>query len=1307
MDQETADSKNEVTVTVAVASEEGSEAEADNKPANMRLRAAVKALVSSSMEEDEELRVASSQSLVKLASLHPLTVLTEWHSCFTTERDKCSKSLQKKKAASNERQVISYLIECLEPVIGKMVESQNLDGGDVRHRAVIGQIMSSLAEEMLTGTDQLKIQDILVILAKHFMDKVMDVLLLHFQPNSVKLHRSIVDTFGALSTTLPKQVVPFSKSIISTSIQLCKQLKQNDMELKGSFCDFLTKLFGAVINFDKANNDPDNEAVINKEQLTSDADNIYDIVFSHWLQTKDIQAKAKCLLLMSTISPLLTTEVVMDKAIGYLSSLTVLYKKTPFYELSLSIRQLLTVLTTSEVLLLESVLDPLLTALFQQVCLSPDFSQSSHITNQLEVLRCFNILMRICSEKILHLVLTKIEASDEKARIGSLLVVRNILTLERDIVGSKLQDILEMILQRVNIETSIKAKKVLLQIVRQLSHHGEPKIKPQRKVLVEFVVKHCEYEDTDNIGRESEDVLQTLAKTKEYQELLWTYLIEFILENKNIEQHSALYHNLSNIAELKIKENDITFNFVDPKSFVNPYNLLARLIVVASSNESKEQSINVLKFLQHFSPNINRHLVDLWTARIPLLVHYLENNQEVDSVQWTNWLCVFTTDSINQIGMEEWSCQFVTALVDQLEFQDHQSFTVQCCAHVMTVLSTRQVLEQLLDLFFSKCFEEAIEAKELLNVIQLASTKHFELVLKKLETLYVQSLAKKNKFLKFIKEKLNDDRKHRETVLMFKCLGVAIKGAPLKELEFCADGISKKFLYQSLLIMKETKDRGILDATLECIVILCDTVKVILQDNPDFKLSQKAELLQSAMTILQDDLMPCSLREKAISTFSSLLMLPPNVGQLTRCSILRSSFTIVFQTEHENTRQDFSNLLEELFRQDSHSSVVEEIFSMLETFIKTDSPFKQQALQLLSECLCLFLRSSSSEEQFSPMMIGHILPHCFDDNSQKVAIECFDSLLMIYSRSHNKEFTQDILEGSVADNIIKVMAGNGEDLLMLLSIVCESPFTYDTCEVIKNIVESCGPCLSDHVVTIVTKICTAPTENYDATADIVALLASQNILAVVDTLVKLHNVAMEDLKTTWTKLSSDNVLSKEALNILLEKISFDIMSNNDERENIGLAVLGLSLILESRKLEAECEERFVEIFTKCVYLLSMVYTESDTYSLSMACLRNMFSTLGCVVVSSNIMANETLTKRDLVTKMVSTICYHSPRFLERILSGVTPFILAVNVSNETKEIFVTILSVILTEKADNNPSLITNLVDVLTQAMTFSRQILL
>ena len=193
----------------------------------------------------------------------------------------------------------------------------------------------------------------------------------------------------------------------------------------------------------------------------------------------------------------------------------------------------------------------------------------------------------------------------------------------------------------------------------------------------------------------------------------------------------------------------------------------------------------------------------------------------------------------------------------------------------MTHISSRQVLQQHFDLFFERCLDNNIQIEDLNTVIELCSGKHFELILNKLENIYNGSIGKKNKFLNFIKEKLNEDKKIRENGILFSCLETAIKFAPTKELEFCADGISKKFLYPCLFNAKEQKEKHSLDLVLKCTKVLAETAKLILKDNPDFKLTQKADLLQSSYFHLQYESSSHQTRVNAISTVTSLVQLPP------------------------------------------------------------------------------------------------------------------------------------------------------------------------------------------------------------------------------------------------------------------------------------------------------------------------------------------------------------------------------------------------------------------------------------------------
>ena len=663
--------------------------------------------------------------------------------------------------------------------------------------------------------------------------------------------------------------------------------------------------------------------------------------------------------------------------------------------------------------------------------------------------------------------------------------------------------------------------------------------------------------------------------------------------------------------------------------------------------------------------------------------------------------------------MEEWSCHFAAAIIDQLQFVEYQSFTIRCCAHVITVMSSRQIIQQFLDKFFEKCLEDSLDVSDLLVFIEFAATKHLELVLNKLESLYNTAVVKKNKFLNFIKEKMNDDKKTRENSVLFICLSEAIKHAPLKELEFCAEGIIKKFLYPCLTNVKDSKDKNILHSGLKCVSVLAATTRLLLPDSPDYKLYMKEELLQVSLGILQDDSMTESVKMTAVETLTSLIHLPPNVGQLTRFSILRSSFALCFDgttDEEKDLRKNISNLLIEFSRQDQHSSVVEEIFQLLEPFTKKKSPISSQALALdiFLESLTLFRDCASSEETFSPSLMGIIIPGCFDENTKTVSHQCFSTLVDIYSQSHHVTDNKTDEDLPIAESIIAVVKDDGDLITLLIKLCDYIGSDPETCLAMHKVVVERAPSLVPHIPKLVTKLvgaCDATDQEIDDNIpDMIHHLAGQDLDKVVSTLLSLANGP--SVNSIWSCLASDQQLSAKIMTFLLELMSFDKILQSPggkQRDHFCTKIIiAMAVILEARKLKEFCQDKFSEIFTKLLLLLcqSEPQPPSDCFQCSLRCLRNMFSTLDSLVVSSNIVMDpDTNNTLDIVTRMMTTICYHSPHFLTNIVTGITPFTVSESIPDSVKTVNITIMAVILTEKANNDQALVSAVVEVLQKCL--------
>ena len=673
--------------------------------------------------------------------------------------------------------------------------------------------------------------------------------------------------------------------------------------------------------------------------------------------------------------------------------------------------------------------------------------------------------------------------------------------------------------------------------------------------------------------------------------------------------------------------------------------------------------------------------------------------------------------------MEEWSCQFITALMEQLHLESSLAFTISCCAHILTIISSRQIVQDLIDLFYEKCLDGAIEVSDLLSVIQLVSTRHFELVLNKVESVYHNNVPKKGNLFSFIKEKFNEEKKQKNVTILFGCLEEAIKNAPLKELEFCADGITKRFLYPTLFNLKES-NRSV-EAALACVSTLSSTVRTILADSPSFCLAQRAELLHSSLGILQNtDSMPLHVRQAAANTLTFMVHLPPNIGQLTRCSILRAAFSTLVDSldlQGATIRQDVISLLEVFIKQETHFAVLEEVFTLLEPYMHDkQTAVRKTGIEILLETLTLFLdnqevSSADVEETFSscPRIIGVLIPFCSSEELGVEASKCFRTLMKIYANCRKLDIKCEE-ELTIAETVITIFDWS-EDVPPLLSTLCNTLDSKTTVAVILDIVKATAVSLASQSAAIVEKLCVSVAQgNLEASndifeqpniADVIHQLALHDLPHVVSALLGLTELPQVITKTVWSCLGSDQAISAQIVNFLLDSLSFDTIRQMEEKENeIFLCqqiMFALSTVLETRKQSAVCAGRFTEMFTKIILVLSLAEQNSPAFQCSVSALQSMFSTLESVVVASSVMSEGN--KKDIVTKLMTTVCYHAPQYLEKMVTGVSPYTHADNIPDQVRLVATTILAVTLNAKVLNDTKLISSIVEILLKSLKIDK----
>ena len=147
------------------------------------------------------------------------------------------------------------------------------------------------------------------------------------------------------------------------------------------------------------------------------------------------------------------------------------------------------------------------------------------------------------------------------------------------------------------------------------------------------------------------------------------------------------------------------------------------------------------------------------------------------------------------------------------------------------------------------------------------------------------------------------------------------------------------------------------------------------------------------------------ISQGALLCLTALLELPPNISQITRCELLKASFSTIFSSflEHESSKsEEYSEareleqqlermvtqlqvLIRELLRQDMEPSTLDEIFTLLEPWLKLDQALSRElSANILHRALETYVAgvvlgvNSPSNFTPGPYMMGAVIPRCFD-----------------------------------------------------------------------------------------------------------------------------------------------------------------------------------------------------------------------------------------------------------------------------------------------------------------------------------------
>ena len=196
------------------------------------------------------------------------------------------------------------------------------------------------------------------------------------------------------------------------------------------------------------------------------------------------------------------------------------------------------------------------------------------------------------------------------------------------------------------------------------------------------------------------------------------------------------------------------------------------------------------------------------------------------------------------------------------------------------------------------------------------------------------------------------------------------------------------------------------------------------------------KIVNGIFFFLQDDAWGVGNKQVALAATLQLIRIPPFIAQSTRCSLLKACFTAVFPgmvAQQNCSREDsdaaaeggrqrqmvekLQTLVRELLKQEMEQSTLDEIFTLLEPWLKRDCPVaREMSITILHSCLDTYLErvdfKVGNPTSFAPgpYIIGSVIPRCFDSSRAVQSREVINDHLSISPHNVMKFFISHLLK---------------------------------------------------------------------------------------------------------------------------------------------------------------------------------------------------------------------------------------------------------------------------------------------------------
>ncbi|XP_033011907.1 maestro heat-like repeat-containing protein family member 1 isoform X2 [Lacerta agilis] len=897
--------------------------------------------------------------------------------------------------------------------------------------------------------------NVLVAVGRRFINKVMEEVLSKFQPGILP-HYFIVQTFANLSMTNVFGMVPFLNSILGTMLPMLGMAKQDNM--KTVFC-YALQNFSESIQEYMANLDQAPDPTVRRDTFSNEIFSAYEVLFNNWLQTRETKLRLAVVEALGPMSHLLPSEKLEEQLPRLVPGILTLYRKpAEAYYVSKSLCQILEAAVNIGSRTLDTQLEALLNALQLQICSPLDSSTPVQLKNHNEVLRCFTVLASSFPDRLLGFLLPKLESGNERTRVGTLTILRQIINSASSQMEIKKPFILSSMKLPLQ-DNNNKVKRAVVQLISAMAHHGYLE-QPGGEALIEFLIRQCalpadqppqlprrhslEMEDlTDGHVRDiSVNTLFLISTTVDRMaDVLWPYLLEFVIPIHLSNALTPLCKSLIFLAAQRQEKDEPDFQLLYEAgaTLPTPHALLARLLVVSSQPHVGEgRAAAVLRLLNVLHLSVHKALGPLWGKQIPALVEHLEANTKASLSQkeWEDQLLKFLRQTLAAISDTPWTSQLILEMCRQLSSYNgsplEKNFLYKCIGTALAACPNKDLVrKQLQELLETARYQEEAEREGLASCLGLCAVSHLDETLAKLEEFVKSDVFKKSAGLFSIFKDRSDNEVEKVKSTLILCYGFVAKHAP-KELVLAridADILRNIFLYfntKVLGIKVETKDLMLKLCLIRSICLICQAICNSTQSG-DFTFSRKAELVSQMMDFIKAeplDSLRTPIRQKAMTACMFLVVLEPPLSEAEKAELVETSLGSVLplplpealrekdgppglEAEHKeplwcDTLRALKDLLKSILHRHMTPHGLQTMFEHLSPWIKSTKEHERERGVEVSAAVLEFYREKLNVNTVVPfynvgLLIALFAPRCTDSlaGTRQHAVDCVYSLLYI------------------------------------------------------------------------------------------------------------------------------------------------------------------------------------------------------------------------------------------------------------------------------------------------------------------------